>query len=84
VGLDQYWELWWGVFWLDIFSFYVQGLSIVKMGDIKWRDVKKILRRHEEVNQVNNQALHNINSKLSKLEQVVVGSVANSLELLQV
>jgi uncharacterized protein YoxC len=52
------------------------------MGVIDGREVNKILCRHEEILQKNNQTLYNINGKFLELEQVLTRSVPNIMELL--
>jgi hypothetical protein len=42
---------------------------VVGMDNIKWREARNILCKHEAVNQVNNNALHNISTKITNPEK---------------
>lgn len=61
----------------------IQSLSVARMGDINWWDLK-VLYRHKKVSQDDSQSLQSINPKVVELEHVEYGSIVNMVELLQV
>jgi hypothetical protein len=60
----------------------MQGSFEIYMDNLEWKEVQKILRRHEEITQANNNALLHISSKITKLEQASISNAANIMNLL--
>jgi hypothetical protein len=51
-----------------LFSGSMRGFFVEEMEKPNWNEVKKILCRQKEFNQVNNIALHHISTKISEME----------------
>lgn len=74
---------WDSFLWIVYLSVY--HCPTEEMGDIDSRDIKKTFRLwwHEETLQATNQTFHSLSEKISELERVLTGKVAEILELLQ-
>jgi hypothetical protein len=63
-------------------SCIVQGLLDSDMDNPDWKEIHRILRRHEEITQANSSALMHISSKITELEQAHVTNITNIMNLL--
>jgi hypothetical protein len=52
------------------------------MDNLDWKEIHRILRRHEEITQANCSALMHISSKITELEQASITNTANIMNLL--
>jgi hypothetical protein len=67
---------------LTSLSCIVQGLFDLDMDNLDWKEIHRILCRHEEITHANNNAFMHISSKITKLEQANITNTANIMNLL--